>query len=150
MATSILSDKRIRVFFVIWWLMWMVLQFIVLKQIEIDDRHAIVDSIVSNILLALCCFFISYNMKFYLPRQEKYFYIIVVSFTVCSIWLLLQQGAMWLVLSESDDYLKTIRSSWTIRFGAAFLLISSMSMFSLMWYGQEEKKYMDERKSEAE
>lgn len=128
----------------------MILQFVILKEINIDDKHAIVDSVVSNVLLALCCFFISYNMKFYLPRQEKYFYIIVVSFTVCSIWLLLQQGVMWLVLSDADNYLQLIRSSWTIRFGASFLLISSMSMFSLMWYGQQERKVMDERKAEAE
>lgn len=130
--------------------MWMILQFVILKEINIDDKHAILDSVVSNLLLALCCFFISYNMKFYLPRQEKYFYIIVVSFTVCSIWLLLQQGVMWIVLSEADKYLTSIRSSWTIRFGASFLLISSMSMFSLMWYDQQERKTMDERKTEAE
>ncbi len=150
MATSILSDKRARVFFVIWWVMWMILQFVILKEINIDDRHAIIDSVISNILLALCCFFISYNMKFYLPRQEKYFYIIVVSFTVCSIWLLLQRGIMWIVLRDSDEYLQVIRTSWSIRFGASFLLISSMSMFSLMWYGQQERKVMDERKTEAE
>lgn len=130
--------------------MWMILQFVILKEINIDEKHAIVDSVVSNVLLALCCFFISYNMKFYLPRQEKYFYIIIVSFTVCSIWLLLQQGVMWLMLSDTDNYLQLIRSSWTIRFGASFLLISSMSMFSLMWYGQQERKVMDERKAEAE
>ena len=150
MATSILSDKNIRVFFMVWWLMGMVLQFIILKEINVDDKHAITDSIASNVLLALCCFFISYNMKFYLPRQEKYWYIIIISFTVCSIWMLFQQGIMWLFLDEGDVYLKSIRSSWSIRFGAAFLLISSVSMFSLMWYGQQERKSMDERKTEAE
>ena len=150
MAASILSDKRIRIFLVTWWAMWIVLQFVILKEINIDDKHAIIDSIISNVLLALCCFFISYNMKFYLPRQEKYFYIIVISFTVCSIWMLLQQGVMWLFLNDNDPYRQLIRASWTIRFGAAFLLISSVSMFSLMWYGQQERKFMDERKTESE
>jgi len=150
MANSILSDTRLRVFFSAWWLVWMSIQYIILKEVQIDDKHALTDSVVGNFLLAGICFFVSNNMKYYLPRQEKYWYILVTSLTLSGIWMLLQQGAMWLIFSEGDPYGDIIRSSWSIRYGAGVLLISSMSMFSLLWYSQREQKEMDARKLEAE
>jgi two-component system, LytTR family, sensor kinase len=150
MANSILSDKRLRFFFTAWWLLWMLIQYIMLRQIHIDDKHAAIDSIVSNLLLAALCFFISNNMKYYLPRQEKYWYILVTSLTLSGLWMLLHHGAVLLLFPEGDPYYNFISGSWSIRFGAGFLLISSMSMFSLLWYSQREQKEMDARKSEAE
>ena len=147
---SILSDKRLRIFFTAWWLVWMLLQYIMLRQLNVDEVHAIADSIISNVLLAVSCFFISNNMKYYLPRREKYWYILIVSLTVSFLWMLTQQGVMWVVFKEGDPYLTEIHSTWGIRFGAGFLLISSMSMFSLLWYSQQEQKESDSRKVEAE
>jgi two-component system, LytTR family, sensor kinase len=150
MANSILSDRRLRFFFSAWWLVWTFIKYIILKEIHIDDKHAVTDSVVSNFLLATICFFISNNMKYYLPRQEKYWYILVTSLTLSGIWILLQHGAMWLIFRERDPYQDIISSTWSLRYGAGFLLISSMSMFSLLWYSQREQKEMDARKSEAE
>jgi sensor histidine kinase YesM len=133
-----------------WWLLWTLLQYIMLRQLNIDQTHAIIDSTVSNILLAVSCFFISNNMKYYLPRREKYWYILVISLTVSFLWMLAQQAVMWMIFNEADNYPEVIHSSWSIRFGAGFLLISSMSMFSLLWYSQQEQKEMDSRKAEAE
>lgn len=150
MANSILSDKRLRYFFLAWWLLWTLLQYIMLRQLNIDQTHAITDSLISNILLAVSCFFISNNMKYYLPRREKYWYILVISLTVSFLWMLAQQAVMWMIFNEGDNYGEVIHSSWSIRFGAGFLLISSMSMFSLLWYSQQEQKETDSRKTEAE
>ena len=89
-------------------------------------------------------------MKYYLPRREKYWYILVISLTVSFLWMLAQQAVMWIIFNEGDNYSEIIHASWSIRFGAGFLLISSMSMFSLLWYSQQEQKEMDSRKTEAE
>jgi two-component system, LytTR family, sensor kinase len=150
LTNSILSDKRLRIFFIAWWLVWISLQYIILKQLKIDNMHAITDSIVSNVLLATACFFISNNMKYYLPRQEKYWYILIVSLTVSFLWLVIQQGFIWAIFKRGDSYSEVIHASMGIRFGAGFLLISSMSMFSLLWYSQQEQKEMDSRKAESE
>lgn len=149
MVNSIFSDKRLRYFFAVWWLLWMLLEYFMLRQLNIDEVHSITDSIVSNILLAICCFFISNNMKYYLPRTEKYWYILIVSLTLAFLWMLGQQAAMWMIFPEGDSYSEVIHSTWAIRFGAGFLLISSMSMFSLLWYSQQEQKEMNNRRLEA-
>lgn len=150
MVSSILGDKRLRIFFIVWWLVWMLLQYIILTQLDIDFSHAISDSIISNVLLALSCFFISNNMKYYLPRREKYWYILIVSLTGSFIWMLTQHAFLWLIFKPGDLYLDMVHSTWGIRYGAGFLLISSMSMFSLLWYSQQEQKESENRKSEAE
>ncbi|MDQ2718295.1 MAG: histidine kinase [Bacteroidota bacterium] len=150
MTNSILSDKRLRIFFIVWWIVCASLQYIILIQVNIDKTHAVTDSIISNVLLATSCFFISNNMKYYLPRQEKYWYILVVSLTVSFFWMLAQQAIMWIVFKEGDNYNEVIHASWGIRFGSGFLLISSMSMFSLLWYSQQEQKEMHQRKTETE
>jgi LytS/YehU family sensor histidine kinase len=89
-------------------------------------------------------------MKYYLPRREKYWYILVVSLTGSFIWMLLQQVSLWAVFKTGDPYLNSVHDTWGIRFGAGFLLISSMSMFSLLWYSQQEQKESDNRKIETE
>ena len=150
MANSIFSDKRLLVFFAVWWFLWMLLQYIILSQLNIDDTHAIADSVISNILLAACSYFISNNMKYYIPRQERYWYIFIVSLTGTFLWMLAEQGVLVLVLNENDPYADVFFSTLSIRFGAGFLLISSMSMFSLLWYGQQEQKDVASRKIEAE
>ena len=89
-------------------------------------------------------------MKYYLPRGEKYWYILVVSLMVSFLWMLAQHGILWLIFDEGDNYFSVIRNSWGIRFGAGFLLISSMSMFSLLWYSQQEQKETEQRNTETE
>jgi two-component system LytT family sensor kinase len=150
LPNSILSEKRLRYFFSAWWFLWTLLQYIILRQLNVDYLHATIDSLVSNFLLAVCCLFISNNMKYYLPRREKYWYIMVISVSVSLLWMILLQAAVWMIFNKGDNYTEFIQSSWAIRFGAAFLLIMSMSMFSLLWYSQQEQKALDSRRTEAE
>lgn len=89
-------------------------------------------------------------MKYYLPRSERYWYILVVSLTTSFLWMVAQQGVLWMIFPEGDNYSEVIHDSWAIRFGAGYLLISSISMFSLLWYSQQEQKEMDTRKTESE
>ena len=150
MPSSILSDKRIRLFFGVWWIVCLLLDYLLLKDINADNKHAEIDALISISLLAICCFFISNNMRYYLPRQEKYWYILFTSLAVSGCWILLQRGALWAIFPASDHYSTLIQSTWKIRFGAGFLLTSSVSMFSLLWYSQQEQKKQQERKNEIE
>ena len=149
MSYSILSDKRLRIFFGVWWLVCLILDYLLLKDINADDKHAMIDALISISLLAACCFFISNNMRYYLPRKEKYWYILITSLAISGFWILLQK-AVWGIFQEDDNYSKLIQSTCRLRFGAGFLLTSSVSMFSLLWYSQQEQKALDARKRETE
>ena len=126
------------------------MQFIILNELAIDPVNAAIDSIIGTVGLALICLFISNNMKYYLPRKEKYWYILVVSVVGSSVWVLAHRGIIGLVLDENNPYFEMVNYTWQIRFVAGFLLISSMSMFSLLWYNQQEQKEINSRKAEIE
>lgn len=55
-----------------------------------------------------------------------------------------------MLLKTDDPYNEFVSDTGLIRFGAGFLLLSSMSMFSMMWYGQQEYTEMIKRKAETE
>lgn len=122
----------------------------VLHGFGISFTQAITDSLVSNIFLAACCLLISNNMRYYLPRKEKYVYVIVVSAALGAIWLLSMRLALWLIFQHDDAYMHMLKLSSTLRFSIAFLLIGSMAMISLAWYSEKEKASLNTRKQDAE
>lgn len=149
MYYSILSDRRFRLFFSIWWIVWMIIVYNVLEDYGATSAQALNDSLISIITLAALCLLIASNMRFYLPRDEKYWYLLVVSLALSGIWLSLDKLFIWLTY-KNDAYYNLFLSSESTRFPAACLMISVMGMYSLLWYGQREQKEMDARKSEAE
>ncbi len=88
-------------------------------------------------------------MKYYLPR-DKYGYIFSISAIITIIWWIIFQGILFLFFGKNDIYFDFIVGTSAIRFGAAFLLLSSMSMFSMLWYSRQEQKETNERHTESE
>lgn len=150
MATSLYSDKKFLIYLQVWWFLCILLQYLIYDQLGIDRYHAIIDAVLSNLILAWLCFLLANIMKYYLPRNEKYWYILVSSLVVCFLWLLLLQIGLYLIFPANDAYLQFVQNSWSIRFGAGFLLVSSLSMFSMLYYNQQEQKDAQARKDETE
>ncbi len=50
---------------------------------------AAADSIVTNTLVGLACGFVSNNLKYYLPKKERYWYITAISLGLSGLILLL-------------------------------------------------------------
>ncbi|KAA9042297.1 sensor histidine kinase [Ginsengibacter hankyongi] len=89
-------------------------------------------------------------MRYYLPRQEKYWYVLTVSLGLSGICFLIAKGVLWIIFNDDPHYLQSFSQSTGIRYGISFLLIGCFSMMSLLWYTQEEQKTMSERKADAE
>lgn len=149
MAGSILSDKNFKIAFAAWWLVWGVLHYMAISDKGIYTEQALTDSIISNLLLAGACLLISNNMRFYLPRKEKYWYLLILGLSMSGIYLLLDRLILGLVFSD-EMYKTLLAASLNIRFSAAFLLLSCMSMLSLLFYNQQEQKEAENRRAEAE
>lgn len=150
METTTLYTHKIKLVFIAWWVNWAVVQSFVLHGFGISWKQAVTDSLASNILLAAACLLISNNMRYYLPRREKYIYIIIVSAALGALWLLSMRFILWLIFQDDDAYLHMLKLSSSLRFSIAFLLIGSMAMISLAWYSEKEKALLDSRKQDAE
>jgi sensor histidine kinase YesM len=122
----------------------------VLKNYNLKSIEIITDAVVSNILLTGGCLLIFNNMRYYLPRKEKYWYVLTISVSLTGICYLLAKGLLWIIFQDNAHYIEALDQSAGIRFGILFLLIGCMSMVSLLWYTQEEQQTMSERKADSE
>lgn len=111
---------------------------------------AITDSIISNLFIAASCVLISNNLSYYLPRYEKYWYIVVTSFCLSCIAVFIPKYTLLLILNTDEVYISILKHSTVIRFAVSFLLIGCMGIMSMLWYTSQEQKETEQRQQEAE
>ncbi len=154
MTKSIFSSSRERwmlaALFALWWCIWTVLQLAVLRDVGMDALKAFVDAVLSNFLLAAFCVLVFNNMRYYLPKQEKYLYVLVIGIALSALWLLTLRFGLWSIYKNDVNYINWLKRSSTIRFSFGFLMIGGMTMLSLLWHSQRAQKEEMERRTDIE
>ncbi len=150
MAATPLSQKRFLFAFIVWWLVWTAMQTIIVYDLDYSFRQALIDSAVTNLLLAASCVLVSNNLKYYLPQRERYWYLLILSLVISGVWLLAVKYSLPELITNENDYVAFLSKSLSVRFGIAFLLVGCMAMISVLWYSFEEQKASAKRKTEAE
>jgi len=154
LQTSVVQDKKFKVVFfttfTIWWIVWSAMHILVMTNFGFISSVAIADSLISNTLLAAACLLILNNMRYYLPKKEKYWYVLIISIALSSIWLFVVRIILWWIYKTNDAYMHSLTQSSNIRFGIAFLITGFFTVLSLLWFTQQEQKEMDDRKTDAE
>lgn len=110
---------------------------------------AVIDSLVSNVLLAAACILISNNLRYYRPQKD--------GFTNLAAWCLFLTGA-WILISRwvlyylipSSDYNVFFENSIAIRCCFGFLIIGWMAMVSALWYTHKDQRENEQRKTDTE
>jgi len=136
--------------FITWWLVWSVLHIVVLQDFGVSYSRAINDAIISNVLLAATCLVVINNMRYYLPKQEKYWYVLVISIALSSLWLLLMRVSLWALYKNDQAYMHSLSQSSNIRYAIAFLLTGCCTVLSLLWYTQKDQQADSQRKMDME
>ncbi|TDO27069.1 sensor histidine kinase [Sediminibacterium goheungense] len=150
MVTPITKGRNFYVAFFTWWLVWTIIHVWVLREYQISFIQSVTDAFTSNFLLASFCLLVVNNMKYYLPRKERYWYILIISLVLSSLYLFLARTILKFWFKEDDVYLSLLRQSFYIRYITGFLMIGCMSMISLLWYTLLEQQENEQRKEEAE
>jgi len=150
LSVTPLSQYKFRWAFIVWWFTWASVQAWILNNLGYPATITITDSFVSNGLLAAGCVLVSNNLQYYLPQQERYWYILVLSLIISTAWLFTIKFLLTLLLKQNADYHAFLSKSLSVRFGISFLLIGCMAMISVLWYTFEEQKANAKRKSDAE
>lgn len=150
MAAVPFAQKKFLFVFIAWWFIWAAMQAWILYTLGFTLLTDITDSAVSNLLLAAACILISNNLKYYLPRQRRYTYLLMLTLLTAGAWLLAVKYALPFFITAENDYGIFLTKSLPIRFGIAFLAICCMTMISVIWHGFEDQKSSVQRKTEAE
>jgi two-component system, LytTR family, sensor kinase len=150
LAPATYSNKTqkltVAVAFSLWWFAWGVLHISILQDVGISALKATVDGVISNLLLAAIFLLVINNMRYYLPKREKYLYVLIISIALCTLWLVLLRLCLWGIYKNDDVYMQWLRQTSTLRFAFGFLMIGCMTMISLLWYSQREQKEIAERR----
>ncbi|HVW62127.1 MAG TPA: histidine kinase [Puia sp.] len=151
MARSPLSIGRFLLIFISWWLIWAFLQTILLMGFGLKFGVAVSDSIVANTLVALSCGFVSNNLQYYLPKKERYWYILFLSLGLSILITIASKGILVPLLNSLDPgYANFFSRSWAVRFDIIFLQVGCMTILSVLWYSSEEEQQQMQRKTDAE
>ena len=153
MARSPLSTGKFLLIFISWWAIWAFLQTDLLIGFGLRAMTAFSDSLVSNTLVALSCGFLSNNMQYYLPKKERYWYILFISLALSGIILLACKAILVPLLGGLSDgaaYTQFFSRSWPVRFDIVFLQVGCMSILSVLWYSSEEEQENRQRRNDAE
>ncbi|MEP6582690.1 MAG: histidine kinase [Ginsengibacter sp.] len=121
-----------------------------LNNFNLPAVQIVLDALINNLLLTGSCLLIFNNMRFYLPRIEKYWYVLTISFALSLICYFIAKGLLLWAFKNDEHYWQLFRQSGGIRFGLIFLLIACMSMMCLLLFTQEEEQSMNERKIDME
>ncbi len=147
---SIESNRRLLLLNASWWSIAGLIHAFILLSLGITVNETIVDTSITFGLMGALCFLIVNNMRYYLPRQEKYWYILFVSLAVSGICSVVSKLLLNLFLGNDTMYINQLYQSTGLRFGIGFLLVSCIAMMSLLWYNQQDQKKMDAHKAETE
>ena len=151
MAAIPFSQRRFLFIFIAWWIIWATMQAWILYGLGFPLEVGLPDSAISNFLLAGACIIISNNLKYYLPQQQRYGYLLILCLLTAGAWLLAVKYALPFILGDNkNEYNLFLSRSLPVRFAVAFLVIGCMSMISVLWHGFEDQKSSVQRKTEAE
>ncbi len=153
MEKTPLSTRKFLLVYIAWWVVWAILQTDLLVGFGVKPTVAMIDSMISNLLIALSCGFILSNMRYYLPRKERYGYIVLLSLGLAGLCILISKLIVLpLAVYVMGDpmYKDFFTASKGIRFDFAFLQIGCICILSILWYTTEEEKLNRQRHGEAE
>jgi two-component system, LytTR family, sensor kinase len=136
--------------FSVWWAVWCVLHITVLQNFGIAPFTAMIDGVISYLLLAGLCLLAFNNLKYYLPKKEKYLYLLVTGLLLSTIWWLLVRGALKIIFKDDVAPTHFFIQTAPIRFAISFLMICCSNMLGMLWYTQIELQKDNRRQSDME
>ena len=148
-AKSFFNNKTI-FGFTGWLLLWIVLQTLILDKYTHSFRVSVADAIISMNFITAACLIIINNFRFYLPRQEQFWYVAAISVALSIIATSLSTFVLHLFFSNNSVYLSLLKGSWLLRFALSTLLIACTGIIGLLWYSLQEQKEAERRSSHAE
>jgi len=124
-------------------------QSLVLLWFSISLVNYIIDSVISNVLLAIIAYCLGNILRYYRPDKNKFFYVFIWDLGISGVWLLVIN---WLLsfLIKDTSYAAFLYKSSPVRFFVAFLITGLAAMISWVVYSYEEQRQNEKRQTETE
>ncbi len=108
------------------------------------------DSLISNLFLGAATALVSLTLKFYLPDQNKYSYLLCLCAALSALWLVITRAFLLLLLEEGGEYETFFSQSLLLRGATGFLIISCVALIAVLWYTLQDREESEKRRNEAD
>ncbi len=145
MATRPLSTKKsqkLAVTILCGWTVFIALFYHL--TLNFNTSISVMDSICSNVLLALGCMTFSNLLGYYQPKNELTLYVLVIAFILSAIIVILTKVALQNLILD-PTYISFLKLSLPFRFLFVFMFLAWCGLANLLWYKLEEQSAMQER-----
>src|SRR5258706_3244026 len=132
-----------------WWIFWAAVQGLLMVYYGVAVREAVIDAVVTGLMIALAGFDIVLMVKYYRPSAKNAFYVVVASVVLSLLGCLLLN---WILknVSTNADYLKTLQSTMLLRFVFIWLLTLIIGIQGKVWWFVKEQNQNEQRAKETE
>jgi two-component system LytT family sensor kinase len=142
------SSRYLVLIYLGWWLIWWILQALVLYNTELLTLDAaLIDAAVTTVILALAGYIMITSMRFYHPRQLSHLTWSIGLAVACVFlirWIALQ------LLKDEVSYVQFLENSMVVRGLFSWLMISIVTIVSWIWYYLREQQEIETRKVNME
>ncbi len=126
-----------------------VVQAMVLQLYGFTMRMSVLDSAVSNLLLAGSSVLIAVTFQYYNPQKNRYVYIAGLVITLTIVWLFVSRSIL-MILVDANDYNEFFSTSITLRFVFGMLVLGCMALVSVLWHTIQDQQEIENRKTETQ
>ncbi len=150
MFATPLSVAKFRNLFALCWLIWSCLHTALYYWYGFPLSSALLDSTINNALLIGSCIVVSNVLRFYLPQNQRYSYILMLCVILTIIWFFISRVFIKMFTKDELDYRAFFTQSAPIKIGFGFLIIGCMALVSVVWYVMQEQQESTKRQASAE
>jgi len=127
-----------------------VVQAFVLVSFKFNLVDAFIDSTISNIILSLFCFETINILKYYQPGAQNYAYRFAIGFVLTFLSIYITRWLLCAVFVNDVGYQLFFENSFYIRFVFSFLIITTVTLISWLWYYFDNLQQANSQKTDAE
>lgn len=136
--------------YIAWWIFWALIQTWVLHQLELSWNYAVIDSVITNGLLALACFAAIILFRYYQPGNSNRIYRLVFALSITILYCIFFKWVLTNLLGADDYYQDFLEKSMPIRFIISLLVLTFLTITNWLLYNLQEQKDREQRQNAAE
>lgn len=141
---------KIVVTYIAWWIIWFVLQAITIYLAGYDWQISIVDSGITNLILALEGYAVTIMLSVYRPDQKNSMYLFAWSAALAGLCTGIMELILGQLFASNEAYLLFLDNSVILRFAFSFLMIAFLSVLGWLWFYLQAQKEAEARQAAVE
>lgn len=147
---SFTGKAKIFTLYLGWWLLWMLVQTIVIVQAGFAMELAFKDAIITQFVIAIAGYAINTSMHSYQPSARHSVYVLIWSLALTFLSLALQRWLIMQVLADEIAFVNFLEMTLTVRGGFTLLMIMLVAVLTWFWVYFNDKQESEKRKIDNE